>query len=162
MTEAETFLRRLDDVGERLAALASTHVAADARTEADPSSGERWEQGQVWAHLAEFVPYWVEQTTRVLRSYAGEPVPFGRTKRDEGRIAAIERDRALPVSVLWADTHSDIEQLREFLLRLDEQAWEARGLHQTLGVMPLDHIVEEFLVGHLEQHADQLEGLQRT
>jgi hypothetical protein len=162
MTDAETFLRRLDDVSQRLAAQASAQVAEDARTDADPGTGERWQRGQVWAHLAEFVPYWVEQATLVINAYGGEPVVFGRTKRDEGRIGAIERDRSLPISVLWADTHSDIEELREFLVRLDDKAWDARGLHPTLGVMPVDHIIEEFLVGHLEQHAEQLEALQRA
>jgi hypothetical protein len=28
--------------------------------------------------------------------------------------------------------------------------------------MSMTHITEEFLVGHLEQHADQLEGLNRA
>ena len=66
-------------------------------------SGERWDRGQVWAHLAEFIPYWIAQAGPVLRGQAsGEPVPFGRTKSDPERIGAIERDRREPVSVLWA------------------------------------------------------------
>ncbi len=141
------------------------HAAAasrpNARTSPDPSSGERWEAGQVWAHLAEFVPYWIEQAQRLIASYDDEPVPFGRTKTDAARVAAIERDRTQPVSVLWADSHTDIEHLRNFLQRLDADAWRVRGLHPTLGVMDLDRIVGEFLVGHLEQHAEQLDELAR-
>jgi hypothetical protein len=162
VTERSIYLRRLDDVNERLALHAAAAAQPGALTTADPSSGERWEQGQVWAHLAEFVPYWIEQAQRVITLYDGEPVPFGRTKRDEGRVAAIERDREQPLSVLWADAHGDVEQLRAFLHHLDAQAEAARGLHPTLGVMSMDDIIEEFLVGHLEQHADQLDELQRS
>ena len=42
---------------------------------------------------------------------------------------------------------------------LDDSAWAARGLHPTLGEMDLAKIVDEFLVGHLEQHAAQLDQL---
>lgn len=161
MSERPGFIQRLDAVEERLAARAATSAPGTALTSADPSSGERWDAGQVWAHLAEFVTYWLGQVHQVIRGGGGEPVPFGRTKTDAGRVAAIERDRTQPVSVLWADTLTDIEQLRRFLLGLETDAWNARGLHPTIGVMEMDRIVDEFLVGHLEQHADQLDELAR-
>jgi hypothetical protein len=159
MPDAETYVRRLDAVEERLASHVNDDVRSDALTSADAGSGERWERGQVWAHLAEFVPYWIDQARMVIAAADAGPVAFGRTKRDEGRIAAIERDRDQPVSVLWSEAHGDIEELRTFLLGLDDTAWDARGLHPTLGVMPMERIVEEFLVGHLEEHADQLDEL---
>ena len=30
-------------------------------TDPDPGAEERWEAGQVWAHLAEFPGYWLDQ-----------------------------------------------------------------------------------------------------
>ncbi len=30
----------------------------DARTSADPETGEQWDRGQVLAHVAEILPYW--------------------------------------------------------------------------------------------------------
>ena len=161
MSERIGFLQRLDAVEERLASHAATDATQGALTSADPGTGERWEAGQVWAHLAEFIPYWIDQVQAVIRSYQDEPVPFGRTKSDPARVAAIDRDRTQPVSVLWSDTHTDIEHLRRFLSGLDARAWNVRGLHPALGVMDLDRIVEDFLVGHLEQHADQLDELTR-
>jgi hypothetical protein len=161
MTDASAWLQRLDQAEERLAAHVGDDVARGARTTPDATTGERWERGQVWAHVAEFIPYWIDQAGRVITGYDGEPVPFGRTKSDEGRIAAIERDRSLPVTVLWSDVHADIEQLRRFLESLDAGAWSARGLHPTLGVMSMERIVDEFLVGHLEQHAGQLDELRQ-
>ena len=153
-------LRRLDAVEARLAAVADKEPQPGALTDADPTSGERWDRGQVWAHLAEFIPYWIEQTRPVLRGQAsGEPVPFGRTKSDPERIGAIERDRHEAVSTLWASTCEDIAQLRTFLSGLALEQWLNIGLHPTRGPMPVTKINEEFLVGHLEEHADQLERL---
>src|SRR6202011_3333756 len=139
--------------------LASTQVRADALTEPDPGSGERWDAGQVWAHMAEFVSYWLDQVRSIIAAEPEDPVPCGRTKEDAGRLAAIARDRTVSVPVLWSATLTDIESFRSFLEKLDERAWHVRGLHVSRGVMPLDHIVDEFLVGHLEQHADQLSTL---
>jgi hypothetical protein len=160
MNASERYLARLDAVEARLASAAATEPLPGALTGADPTSGERWDRGQVWAHLSEFIPYWIAQAGPVLRGQvSGEPVPFGRTKGDPERIGAIERDRREPVSTLWADTWADIGRLRAFLGGIEPDQWEIRGLHPTLGPMTVDELVEQFLVGHLEQHANQLEGL---
>ena len=159
MSERDSLLQRLDSVERQLAALAATPVSADARTDADPGTGERWDAGQVWAHLAEFVPYWVDQSRAVIAAYSDEPVPFGRTKTDSARIAAIERDRVLSIAVLWSQTLSDIESARRFIETLDDTALGARGVHPTMGVMTAAGILDEFVATHLEQHAAQLEQL---
>jgi len=52
-----------------------------------------------------------------------------------------------------------IEDARALIAELPSEAWGRRGVHQTLGVMDLPAIFEEFLVGHLEAHAAQLDGL---
>jgi hypothetical protein len=161
MTARDDFLRRLDDIEERLAGDAALQPPAGVLTDADPGSGERWESGQVWAHVAEFVPYWIEQANQVIKGAGDDLVPFGRTHNDEGRIAAIERDRTQPVSVLWSDARYDIEGLRRFVTGLADSAWTLHGLHPTRGVMTIEEIVEEFLVGHLEEHAEQLDALRR-
>jgi hypothetical protein len=159
--DAAAFLARLDAVSLRLRTLAVTPLDATRGhlTGADPGTGEQWEWGQVWAHLAEFVPYWIAQAQAVVGAYRGEPVPFGRTKADAGRIAAIERDRGAEVGRLWARLDVQIGDLRGFLTGLPDAAWSARGAHPTLGTMPLERVVDEFLVGHLEQHAAQLEEI---
>jgi hypothetical protein len=158
-TPAQEFTRRLDRVDERLREHAARAFPGDALTTPDPPTGERWEAGQVWAHVAEFIPYWLGEAALVIETGGDEPVPFGRTKSDPGRVAAIERDRSTDQSRLWDRTDRDIVALREFLTGLDDSAWRARGLHPTLGEMDLGHIVDEFLVGHLEQHASQLDKL---
>jgi hypothetical protein len=158
---AAGFLQRLGAVEERLGALAAREAPEGALTAPDPPTGERWEAGQVWAHMAEFIPYWLGEAALVIDRGMTEPVPFGRTKSDPGRTAAIERDRRSDRAALWNRIADDIAGLRGFLLGLDEGAWDARGQHPTLGTMDLASIIDEFLVGHLEQHAAQLDALLR-
>jgi hypothetical protein len=153
------FTERLDRVEERLREHAARAFPHDVRTAADPPTGERWEAGQVWAHVAEFIPYWLGEAALVVESGGGAPVPFGRTKSDPGRLAAIERDRSTDQGRLWSRAERDIGSLRDFLSGLDDTAWSAAGVHPTLGEMDLPRIVDEFLVGHLEQHANQLDEL---
>jgi hypothetical protein len=152
------YLARLDEVGP---ALARKAVALPGLTEPDAASGEQWEAGQVWAHLAEIVPYWIEELRRVLDETNPEPVLFGRVKGDARRLAAIEAGRHEPVASLADQLASAIEQLRGFLAEVDAQAggWDRRGLHSKLGEMDVPRAVEEFLVGHLEEHLAQLELL---
>jgi hypothetical protein len=63
------------------------------------------------------------------------------------------------MSVLWPDTCADIATLRGFIRGMEPDQWTIRGLHPTLGVLTVDQLVERFLVGHLEEHVDQLEGM---
>ena len=128
-------------------------------TEPDEGGEERWDAGQVWAHLAEFVPYWSGELRKVVDATGDEPVPFGRTKADPERIAIIERDRNVPVDVLLHRLTGQIDGLGETLASLPAAAWDRRGLHSRLGEMTMPQIVERFLVGHLEEHADQLDRL---
>lgn len=156
---ASEFIRRLDAVETRLHGHVGAEITPDALTAEDPPTGERWEAGQVWAHLAEFIPYWLREAEQVIAQGGDEPVAFGRTKLDPERLAAIERDRDRDPRLLWKRIAGDIAGLRRFLSGLEPPAWQTSGLHPSLGEMGLGRIVDEFLVGHLEQHADQLDGL---
>src|SRR5437867_12761272 len=93
--QVEAYLDRLAAVERRLVEHAERPLPMGL-TDPDPGASERWEAGQVWAHLAEFPGYWDAQVRLLLASRAegaAEPIPFGRTKTDPGRIAAIEDER---------------------------------------------------------------------
>ena len=126
---------RLAAVEQRL----EIHAARDTPTgltDPEPGGTERWEAGQVWAHLAEFPAYWVGQLDRVIAGAAAgerEPIPFGRTRTDENRIAAIERDRHHAPGELLDGVRSGLGHARELLDRHLPPAWETRGRLPTLG-----------------------------
>lgn len=158
MTAAEDISRRLESLRTRLAELAAAGPPAGL-TEPDPDGTERWEAAQVWAHIAEFVGYWHEQLATVVGQYDGAPVPFGRVKTDPGRIDAIEVGRHRPITDLAKDADAEIVALESYLATLDKAAWSARGLHQTRGELDLEASLKRFVIEHLDEHAEQLEGL---
>jgi len=157
MLDGSDIVDRLDALEQRLRHHSRTKLSG--LTEPDEGGTERWEAGQVWAHIAEFVPYWHQQLRSVVGEYDGTPVPFGRTKTDPGRIAAIEIGRNDAIADQMARTRDSIEALKRYVAGLTPIEWAAVGLHPTRGAMDGEQIVEHFIVDHLEEHADQLDGL---
>ena len=160
-TAPHEFLARLRAVESRLIAHAEAGPPPGL-TEPVTGEEERWQAGQVWAHLAEFPSYWLNQV-RSLRQRRAEgeqsPIPFGRTRFDPDRIAAIERDRHADPGALLARVRADVREVGDELEGLPAEAWSLVGEHPTRGSMTLPAIVEHFLVSHLEEHADQLDLL---
>ena len=159
MLDGVDVFARLDAVEARLRAHAAAG-APDGLTDPDPDTPEeRWEAGQVWAHVAEFVPYWHSEMRSVIAAFDGTPVPFGRTKTDPGRIAAIEVGRSEPIGDHMTRTADAIASLKRHLRELMPAEWNAIGLHLTRGEMDVETMVERFIVAHLEEHAEQLDRL---
>jgi hypothetical protein len=159
MTAAvDAILARLADAERRLAEHAARPLPSGL-TDPDPDAEERWEAGQVWAHVAEFPAYWLAQAQRVIALPTHEPVPFGRVKTDVGRIDAIERDRHTDPAALLARVRASLAEVSDAARSWPPEAWMRRGLHPSRGEMTVERIVERFIVDHLEEHVDQLDGL---
>jgi hypothetical protein len=110
--------------------------------------------------MAEFPGYWMRQIRQVLATPAGEPQPpFGRVKTNPDRIAAIEAERMTAHADLWERVAWDLSDLRTFIQGLSAEDWSRTMTHPTRGVMDVRRAFDEFLVGHLEEHADQLDRL---
>jgi hypothetical protein len=154
----ERFAARLDDAEVRLLSLA-TRPFPPGLTEPDPGGEERWDAAHVWAHLAEFPPYWVAQVRKILASPADEPVPFGRLADDAGRNGAIERDRLLPPEELWLRVRAGIEDARTCAAGLSPADRQRLGQHPRRGPVTVAFVLDQFVANHLEEHAAQLEGL---
>lgn len=154
---AAAWIDRLDDVEARLAA----HVEAqhEGLTDPDPGGSEQWDEGQVWAHLAEIGWYWLAELDLVLDDPHAGPVPFGRTKADPDRIAAIAAGRDLPPAEQFAVVRRAVDALRARLAELSTSDWTRVGRHSTLGDLTVADQLEHFHVGHYEEHADQLDTL---
>lgn len=154
----DALLARLADAERRLA----EHAAAplpDGLSDPDPGAEERWEAGQIWAHLAEFPAYWLAQAQRVIAQPTQPPVPFGRVKTDSGRIAAIERDRHTDPAALLERVRASLADVTDAARSWETDTWRLRGMHPSLGAMTVERLMERFIVDHLEEHADQLDAL---
>jgi hypothetical protein len=161
MTAAvDELIARLTAVERRLAEHADAPVPSGL-TDPDPGNEERWEAGQVWAHLAEFPAYWLAQAQRVISLPTHEPVPFGRVKTDSGRLEAIERDRHTDPTALLERVRSTLAEVTDTARTLPPEAWTRHGMHPVRGQMTVHQIFETFIADHLEEHADQLDLLRR-
>ncbi len=154
----DALVARLSEAERRLAEHASRPLPSGL-ADPDPGGDERWEAGQVWAHLAEFPAYWLAQAQRVIAQPTHSPVPFGRVKTDAGRIEAIERDRHTDPQALLDRVRSSLVEVNDAVRSWDDETWRLRGMHPTRGEMTVEQIIEKFIANHLEEHADQLDSL---
>jgi hypothetical protein len=154
---------RLIAAHERLEAL-RPEVEAGSPWPPSPQFGVEpeasWNPPELLAHLAEMLPYWLDQVERILEGYP-EPVPFGRVQSDDARIGAIARDRALPPSELYDRIAVGVDAVVGRFATLAPDDAARRATHPTLGEMTLETVVARMLVAHLEDHATQLEGMLR-
>lgn len=150
-------LRLLEARDEFVRQRARADLAAPPATE--PAAEHDWVAGEVLAHCAEMLPYWLGEIERILATYP-EPedlaVPFGRVASDEVRSLTIDRDRSLPVGELYVRVSAGVDRAAVRLLELDDREAARVGLHPTRGEMTVVEIVDRFIAGHLEEHARQL------
>jgi hypothetical protein len=156
MADVDSWLQRIDAVEVRLRAQVER---AGGKTNADPKTGETWERGQVWGHLAEFIAFWTEQAGDVIDEYRGEPVAYGRKGDNSARSAAIDSGLETPIETLWEEVRSDLTELRNFLNALPENWASAVGRRDSQEEVPVEEIIERILISHLEEHAAQLEAI---
>ena len=156
MADPDSLFDRIDAVEARLRLLAPT---ARGVTSADPKTGDQWEAGQVWGHMAEFVQFWQEQAGEVIEAYKGEPVPFGRLIDDPTRMAGVDQGLHTDIETLSQAVEAELTDLRRFLNAAPDGWAESIGLHPTRGLVPAGRIMSDYVVKHLEEHASQLENL---
>ena len=157
----EALIGRLETAHGRLGALrpgveAGAPWPRSAQFGVEPEAS--WMPPELLAHVAEMLPYWLDQVERIIDGYP-EPVPFGRVQSDDARIAAIGRDRDLPVTELYRRIAAGMDVVTTRLGSLDTLAAEKRGTHPTLGEMHLADVVARMLAGHLEEHVTQLDRM---
>ena len=156
----QTHLDELKRAKTRLCELASMPTTPNL-TSPDPKTNERWDIGQIWAHLAEFGCYWLPQLQKITSTPPEIVEDFGRTKRDPNRIAMIESRRHIARSEHLATIIQDMDRLADELAKLTPEGWACRGRHETLGEMTVDQLHHEFAIGHYHEHIAQLEEIHR-
>jgi hypothetical protein len=145
-------LQRLAAAAERIRRIGPEFAGL---TGADPQTGEQWDRGQVLSHVAEMLPYWVGQAMHVVSS-GGGGVGFGRTKATPSRLQRIESGRHEDVPALLARIDAGVTDARKLIERLSDDELRMTGTHPTLGEMSVAQLLDEFVVDHMEEHAEQL------
>ena len=130
-------------------------LAGAAPPPGESNTEHDWAAGEVLAHLAEMVPYWLGEVERVLAG-TPEPVPFGRVATDPVRTLTVDRDRTLPIDELYARIEGATRRAVQRLDELDAAAANRVGLHPRRGEMRVSEIVTAFMAEHFEEHVEQL------
>ena len=121
-----------------------------------------WGPREVLAHVEEMLPFWLGEMERVIAGDGSAAVPFGRIADDPVRIGIIDRDRSLPLRVLFARIDAGLAGWAERLPTLTPSERERIGVHPRLGEMPASAILERFVVGHAEDHIAQVTDILGT
>ena len=116
-----------------------------------------WGPREVLAHVAEMLPFWLGELDRILLGHG--IVPFGRNQDDQMRIGLIERERTLPVPVLFSRIDVGLRDWELRLATLSPADLARVGLHARLGELTVADIPERFCLGHAEEHVRQLESI---
>jgi hypothetical protein len=152
---------RLVAAGRRLVAMGPAVEAGEPWPLSDAYGEEpeaSWGPKELLAHVAEMIPYWHGQIDLVLAG-DGEPVPFGRVASDADRIARIGDDRRLPAGTLLARIEDGLADVAAALRGLGPDGLGRVGRHPTREDMTVEAIVGRMLIGHLEEHEQQLRGI---
>ena len=150
-SELDDYRGRVLAARDRLRSLPA--LGAGAPGPEDPQTGEAWDRLNVLGHLAEMLPFWVAQLRRALR---GEP--YGRT--DEGRrrrragIDTREGEQGVRLKI-----DRGCGRLLVLLDRLEDRDLERDLATVAGGSVKVREALEGQLVGHLEEHVEQLLAL---
>jgi hypothetical protein len=115
-----------------------------------------WGPREVLAHVEEMLPFWLGEMERVVDGTGSDPVPFGRTADDRLRLGVIDRDRSLPLRVLFSRIDAGLAAWADRLGTLTAADRTHIGVHPRLGEMSAPEILERFVLGHAEDHIAQL------
>jgi hypothetical protein len=140
------------ELAPRVTAGEPWQLATDYGTGPEASWGPR----EVLAHVEEMLPFWLGEMERVVDGSGTDPVPFGRTADDALRLGVIDRDRSLPLRVLFARIEAGLAAWADRLPTLTAEERARVGVHPRLGEMPAPAILERFVLGHAEDHVAQL------
>lgn len=152
MDQVDTLRRRTRAVRQRFRALPAS--AADRQGPPDPKSGERWDRYNILGHVAEVLPFWVAQLEVALQGQ-----PFGRLPGSTDRQQAVEQGREVGETALRERIDSGFETLQRFLDRLEPSDLDRVITMHGRGEQTLGWAMENLLVGHAEEHCDQLAAL---
>jgi hypothetical protein len=161
-TRTTAELDRLADVRAAYANLAPRVVAGEPWPLADDfGTGPEasWGPREVLAHVVEMLPFWLGELERVVDGPPPGPTPFGRVADDKVRIGLIGRERTLPLRVLFARIDAGMADWSQRLSVLTSDERSLVGLHPRLGDVTVDRFLEQFVLGHAEDHAAQLETI---
>lgn len=150
--QGEARARRLEQgVGALIASLGRSDPAALVR---EPG-GEAWTAMQVLGHVAEFIPFWARRARGVAAS-DHDGIDFSRTPAEwDLRRASVEEEAQVPLETMLARLQRGTAEATTLLRAIPAGGWSKRGRHWEHGLMTVEELVDQLMLGHLEAHTAQ-------
>ena len=121
----------------------------------NPETGEAWDRVHVLGHVAEMLPFWTRQLRQALRG-----APIGRDDDDRlKRQAAVDGSHGRKEAALRKSIDVSCGRLVSLLERLRDDDLRRPLRRVQGGEITLADALEQFLVGHLEEHLEQVAAL---
>jgi hypothetical protein len=114
-----------------------------------------WTIMQNLAHVTEFMPYWAGEIEKLV---ADPGRNFGRTAQDEGRLRGISEHEKDSLSRMKVALPVSYARLDEVLGSLKDNDLALIGKYSKYGEKSLDWFIEEFVMGHLSGHVQQIKA----
>jgi DinB family protein len=127
----------------------------------DERTGERWDRGNVLGHVAEMLPFWIVQLRAVVdggtemgRDAIGLAqrrmgIDSGREAGEDGLLARIDQGAASLEALLADMRDADLDRQVRF-----------RGADGPERDVDVRWVMENILVGHLEEHLEQVRAVE--
>ena len=148
----EAYEVRVVAVAERLHRIPLT--GAGEPGDPDPKTGERWDRLNLLGHTAEMLPHWVAQVQS-----GADRIGRGEAERRRRR-AGIDDAATAGEEELRRRLDEGIEALLALLGGLRDadlvRVVDCYGLSSGDRVMTVNQALDELIVGHLEEHVEQL------
>jgi hypothetical protein len=155
MTDLGSLRRRVEAARAGLKGL--PRVGRGKPGEPDAETGERWDRLNVLGHLAEMLPFWLEQVNGVLEG----ATEVGRGEHGyKSRRRGVQAEEAEQILRQRIDNHA--VALLHLLERLTPEELERKILYRRRegdSRLELGALVDRLLVGHLQEHVEQLQQL---
>lgn len=118
---------------------------------------EEWSIFQILSHLAEAIPYWLNEVQTVVSAPGSE---WGRGLQAPARLEAVTDSEKLSVEKVIAEVESLKEKVVVGLSGLNEEKLAIESPHRNFakfGNKPVSFIVDHFIEEHLAGHYGQIE-----
>ena len=151
--------QRLERVAAQLDSMLR-QPGATARLSTHPGEDE-WSVMQILGHLAESIPYWLDQCRNLIAA-TGKPPTFGRKLDAPERLVGVDRGLTEEINELLPRVVGEILAAAQAIRRMSLAERGKTGLHIRDGELSVAQVIERFIVTHVEGHLTQIQAaLQR-
>jgi len=151
--ELDALRRRVTVARARVRALLP--AAADREPPADPQTGERWDRLNILGHMSEFPSFWSRELAAAMESGA----EFGRRPGSTNRQDAVAGGAKTGEAALKRQVARGIEDVLALIIKLQPADLDRTVNMRGRGEVTVRWALESLLVGHLEEHCNQLYAL---